>query len=174
MSASGSHSTIPQVRVWYISGASFSQPSGDCCSRGDSQDLRSAVILAACPQSEIQKGEKPAMRKIPGFVLRYVSCLPCRRWRWMIWARAQPLTGGSSMPSAAPRAPTQAPKRAPRNASGRREVVVVTDGDSKVLAVDNQDARERTRWPSCRRDRDRDERFHSREQRQDDVGGRDV
>ncbi len=48
---------------------------------------------------------------------------------------------GSQMPNAAPRALTLAARRAPRNAwRPARKMVVVTDGDSKVLAIDNQDA----------------------------------
>ncbi len=49
------------------------------------------------------------------------------------------------------------------------KIVIVTDGDQKVLMVDNPDALKDARGTPRSRDRHRERRFHSRGQRQNDM-----
>jgi hypothetical protein len=93
------------------------------------------------PQSEIQKGEKPAMRKILviSLALCFVFALSAMAFDDM--GKSTTVNGwitdakcGAKGANAGGEACTK------KCVAGGEKMVVVTDGDSKVLAIDNQDA----------------------------------
>ena len=129
--------------MWYISRASASQASGDCCSPGGMAKIFEALWIVAVWNRNLkfQKGEKPAMRKILVICLAlcFVFALSAMALDdmgksttvngWVVDAKC-----GAKGANAGGEACTK------KCVAAGEKMVVVTDGDSKVLAVDNQDA----------------------------------
>jgi hypothetical protein len=99
------------------------------------------LIAAWGPQSELQKGEQPAMRKVLliCLALSFVFALSAMAFDDM--GKSTTVNGwitdakcGAKGANAAGEACTK------KCAAAGEKMVIVTDGDSKVLAVDNQDA----------------------------------
>jgi hypothetical protein len=93
------------------------------------------------PQSEIQKGEKPAMRKILVICLALCFVFALSAMAFDDMGKSTTVNGwitdakcGAKGANAGGEACTK------KCVAGGEKMVVVTDGDSKVLAIDNQDA----------------------------------
>jgi hypothetical protein len=99
------------------------------------------LIAVWGPQSELQKGEKPAMRKVLliCLALSFVFALSAMAFDDM--GKSTTVNGwitdakcGAKGANAGGEACTK------KCVAAGEKMVIVTDGDSKVLAVDNQDA----------------------------------
>jgi hypothetical protein len=109
---------------------------------GDGYDLRRNV--GGCglgPQPELQKGEKPAMRKVLLICLAVSFVFALSALAFDDMGKSTSVNGwitdakcGAKGANAAGEACTK------KCVAGGEKMVIVTDGDSKVLAVDNQDA----------------------------------
>jgi hypothetical protein len=93
------------------------------------------------PQSEFQEGEQPAMRKVLLICLALSFAFALSAMAFDDMGKSMTVNGwvadakcGAKMGSAAGAACAQ------KCVAGGEKMVIVTDGDSKVLAVDNQDA----------------------------------
>jgi hypothetical protein len=93
------------------------------------------------PQSEFQKGEKPAMRKILLICLAVSFVFALSAMAFDDMGKSSTVNGwitdakcGAKGANAAGEACTK------KCVAGGEKMVIVTDGDSKVIAVDNQDA----------------------------------
>jgi hypothetical protein len=109
---------------------------------GEQHDLRrTAGYCGLGPQSELPKGEKPAMRKVLliCLALSFVFALSAMAFDDM--GKSTTVNGwitdakcGAKGANAGGEACTK------KCVAAGEKMVIVTDGDSKVLAVDNQDA----------------------------------
>jgi hypothetical protein len=130
------------VALWYISVASSHNRAGRAGSeKGSTISDVEWVIAVWGRKSELPKGEKPAMRKVLliCLALSFVFALSAMAFDDM--GKSTTVNGwitdakcGAKGANAAGEACTK------KCVAAGEKMVIVTDGDSKVLAVDNQDA----------------------------------
>jgi hypothetical protein len=109
--------------------------------RGGTIFVEPKNIAGLGTQSELQKGEKPAMRKVLLICLAVSFVFALSAMAFDDMGKSSTVNGwitdakcGAKGANAAGEACTK------KCVAGGEKMVVVTDGDSKVLAVDNQDA----------------------------------
>jgi hypothetical protein len=127
--------------MWYISVASLSQPAEMAAPEGTARIFEALWILAVWDRNLKFKRRKTAMRKILVICLAlcFVFALSAMAFDdmgksttvngWLVDAKC-----GAKGANAGGEACTK------KCVAAGEKLVVVTDGDSKVLAVDNQDA----------------------------------
>ena len=128
--------------MWYISGASLSQPAEIAAPEGTARIFEPLWILAVWDRNlKFKKGEKTAMRKILVICLALCFVFALSAMALDDMGKSTTVNGwitdakcGAKMASAAGEACTK------KCVAGGAKMVIVTDGDSKVVAVDNQDA----------------------------------